>query len=45
MLVTSGRFLLIEGTLQNLDNVISVKAERILPLPVTDAETSSHDFH
>jgi error-prone DNA polymerase len=38
-------FLLIEGRLQNLDNVISIKAERIEPLAVTRAETESHDFH
>jgi len=36
---------MIEGILQNQDNVISVKAERVLPLSVTQAETSSHDFH
>ena len=39
------RFLLIEGVLQNQDNVLSVKAERVEPLRVTRAETSSHDFH
>jgi error-prone DNA polymerase len=39
------QFLLIEGRLQNQDNVISVKAERVRPLSVTQAETSSHDFH
>ncbi|MDP9269015.1 MAG: error-prone DNA polymerase [Acidobacteriota bacterium] len=39
------RFLLIEGVLQNQDNVLSVKAERVEPLRVTQAETSSHDFH
>lgn len=44
-LVTSGKFLLIEGILQNQDNVISVKAKRIRPLSVTKAETRSHDFH
>jgi len=38
-------FLLIEGRLQNLDNVISIKAERIEPLAVTRAEPESHDFH
>ncbi len=38
-------FLLIEGRLQNLDNVISIKAERIEPLAVTRAEMESHDFH
>ncbi len=38
-------FLLIEGRLQNLDNVISIKAERIEPLAVTRVEMESHDFH
>ena len=38
-------FLLIEGRLQNLDNVISIKAERIEPLAVTRVEPESHDFH
>ena len=45
LLLTSERFLAVEGILQNQDNVISVKAERVLPLFVTRAETSSHDFH
>jgi DNA polymerase III alpha subunit len=45
ILLSSGRFLMVEGILQNQDNVISVKAERVLPLSVTQAETSSHDFH
>ncbi len=39
------QFLLIEGTLQNLDNVISVKADRILPLQVSAAAMASHDFY
>ena len=38
-------FLLVEGPLQNQDNVISVKAERVLPISLTRAETASHDFH
>jgi error-prone DNA polymerase len=38
-------FLLIEGKLQNQEGVISVKAERVQPLSVTQAETASHDFH
>jgi error-prone DNA polymerase len=38
-------FLLIEGRLQNQDNVISVKVERVAPLTVTRAESESHDFH
>jgi error-prone DNA polymerase len=45
ILLVSSRFLMVEGILQNQDNVISVKAERVLPLDVTHAETSSHDFH
>ena len=39
LLLASERFLAIEGILQNQDNVISVKAERVLPLFVTKAET------
>ena len=45
LLLASERFLAIEGILQNQDNVISVRAERVLPLFVTKAETVSHDFH
>jgi error-prone DNA polymerase len=45
LLLASERFLAIEGILQNQDNVISVRAERVLPLFVTKASTVSHDFH
>jgi error-prone DNA polymerase len=38
-------FLLIEGTLQNQENVVSVKAESVRPLLITRAEPDSHDFH
>jgi error-prone DNA polymerase len=38
-------FLLIEGMLQNQDGVISVKAERLLPLTVSRASLASHDFY
>jgi hypothetical protein len=37
-------FLLIEGTLQNRENTISVKAERVQLLFITQAEIASHDF-
>ena len=37
-------FLLIEGVLQNLDGVISIKAGRIAGLP-EGAAAASHDFH
>lgn len=43
--VVSGRFLLIAGRLQNIDNVISVKVDRVEALPVSEATVSSHDFH
>jgi error-prone DNA polymerase len=45
LLVTSEQFLMVEGVLQNQDNVISVKAQRVMPLSITKAETSSHDFY
>jgi error-prone DNA polymerase len=44
-LTVQEHFLLIEGTLQNLDNVISVKASKVMPLPISAARTPSHDFH
>jgi error-prone DNA polymerase len=43
--VAREQFLLIEGHLQQQDGVTSVKAERVVPLDVTRAETRSHDFH
>lgn len=43
--IIEGRFLLIEGRLQNIDNVISVKADRVEVLPVSNAALTSHDFH
>jgi error-prone DNA polymerase len=44
-LLISERFLMIEGILQNQDNVIHIRAEKVAPLSVTRAETVSHDFH
>jgi error-prone DNA polymerase len=35
LLLSSAQFLMVEGILQNQDNVISVKAERVLPLSIT----------
>ena len=43
--LVSHPFLLIEGLLQNQDNVISVKASHIEPLPFKVAAAPSHDFH
>ncbi|HVO64423.1 MAG TPA: error-prone DNA polymerase [Terriglobales bacterium] len=45
LLLVSEKFVMVEGILQNQDNVVSVKARRIVPLHVTKAETISHDFH
>jgi error-prone DNA polymerase len=39
------KFLMIEGELQNQENVISVKARTIHPLAISQAEVRSHDFH
>ena len=38
-------FLIVEGRLQNQENAISVKAQRVRALSITRAETVSHDFH
>jgi error-prone DNA polymerase len=45
LLVIHERFLLIEGILQNVENVISVKAMKVTRLEITEAATRSHDFH
>jgi error-prone DNA polymerase len=45
VLLVSERFVMIEGILQNLDNVIHIRAEKVSSLNVTRAETVSHDFH
>jgi len=43
--VTRARFLLVEGPLQNQDNVIHVKAMRLTPLNDHAVDIRSHDFH
>jgi error-prone DNA polymerase len=45
VLLISERFVMVEGILQNQDNVIHIRAEKVFPLSVTRAETVSHDFH
>jgi error-prone DNA polymerase len=45
LVVTRSKFLLVEGPLQNQDNVIHVKAFRLLELPGSGLEMRSHDFH
>src|ERR1044071_6985778 len=38
-------FLLIEGMLQNVDRVVSVKVTHVQPLTVHNLTPASHDFH
>jgi error-prone DNA polymerase len=38
-------FLMVDGVLQNQDNVISVKVRRVRPLVATPMTAVSHDFH
>jgi error-prone DNA polymerase len=45
LVVTRSKFLLAEGTLQNQDGVIHVKATRLSPLAHQSLDTRSHDFH
>ena len=54
MLILSEKFLMLEGTLQNQEGVISVKVQRVAAMreaydadtiDVTDADVRSHDFH
>jgi len=46
LLITSEEFLIIEGTLQNFENVIHIKATRVAPLSGRALNTAeSHDFH
>jgi error-prone DNA polymerase len=39
------KFLLVEGELQNQENVISVNAREIRSLAISQADVRSHDFH
>jgi error-prone DNA polymerase len=43
--VIGARFILVEGVLQNVDNVVHVRAEKILQLPDGDMRAISHDYH
>ena len=45
MTVIHGRYLLIEGVLQNLENVISVKAHTVNTIDISAGSAPSHNFH
>jgi error-prone DNA polymerase len=44
-LVTYVKFLLVEGALQNVDNVIHIRARHVEELSVTAVPMQSHDWH
>jgi error-prone DNA polymerase len=43
--LTRGKFLRVDGTLQNQDGVISVKASSVRVLKLSEVNVQSHDFH
>jgi error-prone DNA polymerase len=43
--VTRGKFLRVDGTLQNQDGVINVRASAVHVLALSDMDVQSHDFH
>ena len=45
VVVTRGRFLFIEGKLQNEDGVVHVRADAVRVFEMGAMEVSSHDFH
>jgi error-prone DNA polymerase len=45
LVVVEQPFLIIDGVLQNQDNVVSVKARRIQPFTFRIGAVASHDFH
>jgi len=45
LVVTRSKFIVVEGPLQNQDNVIHVKATHLQPLFDQTLEVQSHDFH
>jgi error-prone DNA polymerase len=45
LVVTRCKFLFMEGVLQNQDNVIHVKAIRLVELFWIELDLHSHDFH
>ena len=44
-LVTYAKFLLVEGTLQNIDRVIHIRAHHVEELDLSAAPMESHDWH
>jgi len=38
-------YIMVEGELQNIDGVVTVRAATVLPLALAEAKVPSHDFH
>ncbi len=45
MTLLENSYLFLEGELQNIDRVVSVKVEHMAPLEIAEAAPASHDFH
>jgi error-prone DNA polymerase len=45
MAVLYEKFVFISGVVQNQDDIVHLKAQKIGPLSVSAAEVQSHDFH
>jgi error-prone DNA polymerase len=45
LLITRSKFLMVDGTLRNKDNVMHVKAVQLMALADGALEMKSHDFH
>jgi error-prone DNA polymerase len=43
--VIGARFILVEGVLQNVDQVVHIRAEKIVAMPDADIHSVSHDYH
>jgi error-prone DNA polymerase len=43
--IVSHAWLVVEGKIQNVDNVVHVLAQRVTPLSGAVAAVASHDFH
>jgi error-prone DNA polymerase len=43
--VLEPRFIRVSGTVQNQDGIVHLRAERLEPLTVSEAQLVSHDFH
>ena len=43
--ILNNSYLVVDGEMQNIDNVYTVRAEHFEPLHVTEEAVPSHDFH